>query len=80
MNTIKSFLEYKLIKEGYNLNTLKASIDAGLPLKVEVDEIGICEVVDIDVRDIHDGTLTVKDSSGVEYDIEHDQIVSTVMK
>lgn len=75
--SIKKFNQF--LNEGYNLNTLKSYIDTGNKLWVRVEKEGEdLEVKDIDVKDIHDGSLRVELPSGEETNINHDDIVKTI--
>lgn len=84
--SIKKFEQF--INEGYNLNTLKSYIDKGNKLWVRVDpnvdypgkesDHEDLEVKDIDVEDIHDGTIAVESPSGEQIFIQHDDIIKTI--
>lgn len=76
---LQRFNEYS-VNEEYNLNTIKNGVDAGVPVKVKLKNGEICEVIDVDIRDIHDGTLTVKDKKGYVHEIEHDDIDQTIVE
>ncbi len=79
MKHLKTFENF-IITEGYNLNTLKAYIDTDNKLYVKIkNSDDTYQVLDINVKSIHDGTLKLKSiNTNKNITITHDDIVKSI--